>query len=896
MTSQSDVSGRAGRLRKLFNDVTNGKRKISTPADAQLFLEAVQNRQPPSLCIEIIISSSSGLEAVRSCVLADLTSAFIQYHTLKFIGYIYSWSSHNRQRFGAPLRSLSEEALRPFAWLVLELFLLPSKLGLDVLKDVHAIVKDGSLTQATSHETRELGYKIQKALQIRSCPSSTDLTNSPGGRHENDFADFREIAIYTTMDEFLATEKPFYRRAGEVFEVESAERTGIHLDNQFRLFREDMLGELRSDLQIASGRKKGRSFALKLGKLTPFSIETGDKNRGKKYLLVKSPPIVLLQFTDSQALSKDLLALRSVESVQFILVDTPVFAYEPVLNGLKDMVDLPLQEALLDPKSTNVSYHPVAGVRALVSKLRSVAEDETIGFRSNGVKMDQSQLDSLLNALTTPVSIIQGPPGTGKSFIGSQVVKWVHKLSDQKFLFISYTNYALDQFLEELLDVQIPSAEMVRLGSKFTPRTSPLLLFNQKGEYKRSKQSWAVIESLKADREDLVEELERVVADYRDFSISFDAVMEHLEFSSEDRHFFDAFCLPTESSGWKRVGRKGKKITVREIKPTDRKELLVRWTKAMIQDRVEAVQAITQKLDDIQERLDDLYNEDKVRILQSKRIIGCTTTAAAMYNKMIRAAKPDIVLVEEAGEILESHILTALAPTVRQLILIGDHKQLRPKINNYALTVEKGDGYDLNRSLFERLILQGHVHTALCKQHRMHPEISMIPRALTYPDLLDGPRTLERPVVDGLQDRVIFVHHGHPEVGVNEIIDRRDPTTNSSKQNDFEASMVLKCVRYLGQQGYKTDKMVVLTPYLGQLRLLRDLLREENDPVLNDLDAFDLIRAGLMTPAAAKVEKRPLRLSTIDNYQGEESDIVIASLTRSNDSGDIGFMAAPRAT
>lgn len=62
--------------------------------------------------------------------------------------------------------------------------------------------------------------------------------------------------------------------------------------------------------------------------------------------------------------------------------------------------------------------------------------------------------------------------GTGKSFIGSQIVKLVHELSNQKFLVISYTNHALDQFLEELLDVHIPGTEMVRLGSKFTPRTS----------------------------------------------------------------------------------------------------------------------------------------------------------------------------------------------------------------------------------------------------------------------------------------------------------------------------------------------------------------------------------------------------------------------------------------
>ena len=491
MTSQSNLSRRDGKLQNLFNDVVNGKRKISTPADSQLFLEAMQKRQPPSLCIELIISRSSGLEAIRCCVRVGLTLDFVQSHTLKLIDYLSNpdikaladgqflqelllvivqpptvWNTLVNLFLA---HSLSEEDLRPFSWLVLELISLPSKLGLDILNDVQAIVKDGSLIQAKAHEVRELGYKIQKAFQIRSCSSSTDQTNSPGGRHDNDFTNFREIAIYPTTDEFLATAKPFYRKAEEVFEVGKAERASIHLDNQFRLFREDMLAELRNDFQIASGRKKGRTSALKLGNLIVVGIETEDKNRGKKCslavqcfsglekllemdvpgrrqflddnrnflkhqafgalccgndiygfafvdrnldLLVKEPPVVLLQFTDSQALSKALLALKSVEGVQFILVDTPVFAYEPVLNGLKDVIDLPLQEMLLDSQSRD-SYKPVTAVQSLALKLRSnsIAEEEEISLGSKGVKIDKSQLDSLLNALMSTVSIIQGPPG-----------------------------------------------------------------------------------------------------------------------------------------------------------------------------------------------------------------------------------------------------------------------------------------------------------------------------------------------------------------------------------------------------------------------------------------------------------------------------------------------------
>lgn len=56
------------------------------------------------------------------------------------------------------------------------------------------------------------------------------------------------------------------------------------------------------------------------------------------------------------------------------------------------------------------------------------------------------------------------------------------------------------------------------------------------------------------------------------------------------------------------------------------------------------------------------------------RIIGCTTTAAAKYTQQLRDALPEVLLVEEAGEILESHVLTALGEETRRLILIGDHK------------------------------------------------------------------------------------------------------------------------------------------------------------------------------------------------------------------------------
>jgi hypothetical protein len=77
--------------------------------------------------------------------------------------------------------------------------------------------------------------------------------------------------------------------------------------------------------------------------------------------------------------------------------------------------------------------------------------------------------------------------------------------------------------------------------------------------------------------------------------------------------------------------------------------------------------------------------------------------------------------------------------------------------------------------------------------------------------------------------------------------------------------MVLKIVRYLSQQGYGKDKLVILTPYLGQLRAIMDALKkiQDSDPVLSDLDSHDLVRAGLMSESEARSAKKQIRLATI---------------------------------
>lgn len=456
-----------------------------------------------------------------------------------------------------------------------------------------------------------------------------------------------------------------------------------------------------------------------------------------------------------------------------------------------------------------------------------------------------------------------------------------------------YTNHALDQFLEDLMDIGITSSAMVRLGSKSSQRTESLRLFAQQSNYHRTPAQWQRIDELNGKFKALEQEVKTAFSAYLNFKLNYATIMEFLEF--EEPAFFEAFMPPAELDGMTLVGENGESVTgqylferwchgkshsklslnhlheqarqVWEMDESTRQAKIKTWTEMLLEEQVAKVQGLITRMDNYQVKLAEMWNEKTRDILLSKRIIGCTTTAAAMNAKELSAISPGIVLLEEAGEILESHVLTALGPHTKQLIMIGDHQQLRPKINNYALSVEKGSGYDLNRSLFERLVDSGYPHSTLAKQHRMVPEISSLVRNLTYPDLLDDDKTLNRPGPRELQDRVIFLDHTHAENNLRDVADRNDVGGKGSKQNSFEVQLVLKIIKYLGQQGYGTDKLVVLTPYLGQLHLLREELLKDTDPVLNDLDSYDLVRAGLISQASARHAKRPIKLSTIGKAQ-----------------------------
>ena len=294
--------------------------------------------------------------------------------------------------------------------------------------------------------------------------------------------------------------------------------------------------------------------------------------------------------------------------------------------------------------------------------------------------------------------------GTGKSFIGALIAKAIHDSTTSTTLVVCYTNHALDQFLEDLMDIGIPGSSIVRLGSKSTPRTAPLALSQMRNnQFSRVKADWMEIDALKSESQILSTSLDNLSKRYKSVNRSLQELLSYLEFAEPD--YFYAFTVPESEDGMQRVGKQGQAVQpeylldrwqrgldagqfedspnvqdtvdIWRMVQQDRLRELKRWKDALLEETVEDVYTTGHRYNTCQSRLDHKFKQKEAAVLASKRIIGSTTTAAAMYGEAIHAAKPDVLLVEEAGEILESHILTALAQDTEQLILIGDHKCVR---------------------------------------------------------------------------------------------------------------------------------------------------------------------------------------------------------------------------
>jgi predicted DNA helicase len=208
----------------------------------------------------------------------------------------------------------------------------------------------------------------------------------------------------------------------------------------------------------------------------------------------------------------------------------------------------------------------------------------------------------------------------------------------------------------------------------------------------------------------------------------------------------------------------------------------------------------------------------------------------------------DLAVVDEATQAVEPAAYLALLKAERA-VLAGDHLQLPP-------TVLSPDAQELSVSLFERLAAaHPQAKVTLAEQHRMNEQIMRYPSDALYGGKLRAHPSVARHALDGAPLELIDT--------AGRGFEDETPPDSESKFNAGEAELAASEVRKLLAMGVRAQDVAVISPYDAQVQRIRQLLADQPD----------------------------LEIDTVDGFQGREKEAVVVSLVRSNDSGELGFVA-----
>ena len=496
---------RKRQLDKRFRDIIYGNSKLELrPNPCRLFLEGLLLQADPVRCVEQIVSTPHGLDAVQQAMRVDTGKEILNGLASNVLEHLLSaegmgggvlekvilrvvepptfWRAFYKAFEDGILEKQAQFVFANLLAFLLQLTTADATPYRDVASGTSIL---GKILDSDQPEVREVGYLIKHILRANSTASVVDTSEAPGGRHDNDFADFRKVAIIPTADELLSQKRPALRPTSLLDDPDGKEtRVADYLDIMFRLLREDMMHELKEEIDIALGKKQGRHRALvidgvrllgayagtakqnthwgimlKCNQDLPIFKDVKDKNRkefitndhrGSKLLthqslacivadntilslgviqrdeelLVKKPPVVVLQIEGQISTSKALLQLKVATHIRLIQINVALFAFEPILKALQKVNILPLSEEILlwdDGHSVMSAAVTVPEITAPLTENPSVNLQRLLKT-SQSIKLDGSQAQSLLAGLNQRVSLIQGPPGAFPLYFAFLVV------------------------------------------------------------------------------------------------------------------------------------------------------------------------------------------------------------------------------------------------------------------------------------------------------------------------------------------------------------------------------------------------------------------------------------------------------------------------------------------
>jgi superfamily I DNA and/or RNA helicase len=269
-----------------------------------------------------------------------------------------------------------------------------------------------------------------------------------------------------------------------------------------------------------------------------------------------------------------------------------------------------------------------------------------------------------------------------------------------------------------------------------------------------------------------------------------------------------------------------------------------------------------QKMDRLKDRANELEIRINAQLFGEARVIACTLVGSA--NRLLDGQKFVTLFIDEAAQALEAACWIPIRRCSR-VVLAGDHCQLPPTVKSIA-ALKAG----LGKTLMERIVEnRPEVVTLLKMQYRMNEEIMRFSSDWFYGNQVESaPEVKYRSILD-LDTPITWIDSG------STLFQEQFIGENFGRINKAEAELTLMALQHyfekIGKQRILDERVDVgiISPYRAQVQYLRSQLKKK--------EFFKPFRS-------------LISVNTVDGFQGQERDVIIISLVRSNDEGQIGFL------
>ena len=268
-----------------------------------------------------------------------------------------------------------------------------------------------------------------------------------------------------------------------------------------------------------------------------------------------------------------------------------------------------------------------------------------------------------------------------------------------------------------------------------------------------------------------------------------------------------------------------------------------------------------QKLERLKERATELEVRINAQLFGEARVIASTLVGSA--NRLLEGQKYGTLFIDEAAQALEAACWIPIR-RVSRVVFAGDHCQLPPTIKSFA-ALKAG----LSKTLMERIV-ENHPETVtlLKMQYRMNEEIMRFSSDWFYGNQVESaPEVKYRSILD-LDIPMTWIDTS--EMGNEEFVGE-----SFGRINKDEAELTLLAIEQyftkIGKTRILEERLDVgiISPYRAQVQYLRRLFKKR--------EFF-------------KPYRHLISVNTVDGFQGQERDIILISLVRANDEGQIGFL------